>query len=153
VAATLVSFPAGRLGDRLGPIRVVAIGVALFAAAYVVFAVVGTSIALLAICFIAAGLAIGCTETAEHAAVASLAPADLRGSAFGLLAAVQSFGNRAAGGVAGVLWTANLADDRPALRSCLHGPSPRAADPAPGVKVGVRVRAASGVAVRRRGMR
>ena len=34
------------------------------------------------------------------------APADLRGSAFGLLAAVQSFGNLAASAVAGVLWTA-----------------------------------------------
>jgi hypothetical protein len=28
-----------------------------------------------------------------------------RGSAFGLLAAVQSFGNLAASGIAGVLWT------------------------------------------------
>jgi hypothetical protein len=45
-------------------------------------------------------------ETAEHAAVASLAPVELRGSAFGLLAAVQSFGNLAASAVAGLLWTA-----------------------------------------------
>ncbi len=34
----------------------------------------------------AAVLAIGYVETAEHAAVADLAPAHLRGSAFGLLA-------------------------------------------------------------------
>ena len=40
----------------------------------------------------------------EHAAVASLAPANLRGSAFGLLAAVQSFGNLASA-AAGALWT------------------------------------------------
>jgi MFS family permease len=45
-------------------------------------------------------------ETAEHAAVAALARAELRGSAFGLLAAVQSFGNLAASAIAGLLWTA-----------------------------------------------
>jgi hypothetical protein len=48
---------------------------------------------------------IGCVETAEHAAVAALAPVELRGSAFGLLAAVQSFGNLAASAIAGLLWT------------------------------------------------
>jgi MFS family permease len=54
---------------------------------------------------VAAGVAIGCVETAEHAAVADLAPVELRGSAFGLLAAVQSFGNLAASAIAGLLWT------------------------------------------------
>jgi MFS family permease len=44
-------------------------------------------------------------ETAEHAAVAALAPVELRGSAFGLLAAVQSIGNLAASAIAGLLWT------------------------------------------------
>jgi predicted MFS family arabinose efflux permease len=38
--------------------------------------------------------------------VAALASEDLRGSAFGLLAAVQSFGNLVASAVAGILWTA-----------------------------------------------
>jgi MFS family permease len=56
---------------------------------------------------VAAGVAIGCVETAEHAAVAALAPVELQGSAFGLLAAaVQSFGNLAASAIAGLLWTA-----------------------------------------------
>jgi MFS family permease len=55
--------------------------------------------------FILAGIGIGCVETAEHAAVAAHAPADIRGSAFGLLAAVQSFGNFAASLIAGILWT------------------------------------------------
>jgi len=48
----------------------------------------------------------GCVETAEHAAVAALAPTALRGSAFGLLATVQSLGNFAASAIAGLLWTA-----------------------------------------------
>ncbi|WP_174550794.1 hypothetical protein [Microtetraspora malaysiensis] len=37
--------------------------------------------------------------------MAALAPAELRGSAFGLLSAIQSAGNFAASGVAGLIWT------------------------------------------------
>ncbi len=68
-------------------------------------AATGPSIALILAGFVLAGVGIGCVETAEHAAVATLAPADLRGSALGLLAAVQSFGNLAASAIAGLLWT------------------------------------------------
>jgi hypothetical protein len=45
-------------------------------------------------------------ETAESAAVAGFAPLDVRGSAFGLVAAVQAFANLAASAVAGLLWKA-----------------------------------------------
>jgi len=105
LAATLASIPAGHLGDRRGMVRVLAGGVALFGAAYVVLAATGASIALILVGFALAGVGIGCVETAEHAAVATLAPETLRGSAFGLLAAVQSFGNLAASAIAGALWT------------------------------------------------
>ena len=77
----------------------------LFGLAYAGFAAGPASVLALAPWFIAAGVAIGCVETAEHAAVAALAPIGLRGSAFGLLAAVQSFGNLAASAIAGLLWT------------------------------------------------
>ena len=102
-AATVASVPAGRLGDRRGAVLVLALGVGL------------------AVCRLRCrrqqradpralfpgcrGVAIGCVETAEHAAVAALAPVELRGSAFGLLAAVQSFGNLAASAIAGMLGT------------------------------------------------
>jgi MFS family permease len=105
LAATLASVPAGRLSDRHSPVGVFGLGVALFALAYVGFAITGASVLLLAPWFVAAGVAIGAVETAEHATVAALAPQALRGSAFGLLAAVQSFGNLAASTVAGLLWT------------------------------------------------
>ena len=95
VAATLASVPAGRLGDRRGAVLVLALGVGLFGLAYAGFAIGGASVLALMPWFLAAGVAIGCVETAEHAAVAALAPVELRGSAFGLLAAVQSFGNLA----------------------------------------------------------
>lgn len=109
VAATAASLPAGRVADRLGrrgPVLVLAAGTALFLAAYVGFAVTGASLVVLALPFVAAGLAIGCVETAQHSAVAALAPAEIRGSAFGLLATIQAGGNVAASAVAGILWTA-----------------------------------------------
>ena len=105
LAATLASIPAGHVGDRRGMVRVLAAGVLLFGVAYLLLAATGPSIALILAGFVLAGIAIGCVETAEHAAVATLAPEDLRGSAFGLLAAVQSFGNLAASAIAGLLWT------------------------------------------------
>ncbi len=106
VAATVASVPAGRVGDRRSAVLVLAVGVGLFGLAYAGFGAGGASVVALAPWFLAAGVAIGCVETAEHAAVASLSPAELRGSAFGLLAAVQSFGNLAASAIAGLLWTA-----------------------------------------------
>lgn len=109
VAATAASVPAGRTADRLGtrgPIKVLAAGVALFAAAYAGFAAGSTNLIVLALPFLAAGLAIGCVETAQHSAVAALAPTGIRGSAFGLLATIQAAGNLAASAIAGALWTA-----------------------------------------------
>jgi MFS family permease len=73
--------------------------------AYAGLGVVGSTVVGLALLFAAAGVGIGLIETAEHAAVASLAPNEIRGSAFGLLAASQSFGNLAASAIAGALWT------------------------------------------------
>lgn len=106
VAAALVSVPAGRHGDRHNPASVLAAGAVLFAAGYVWFGAGAVQPWLLLPAFILTGLGIGCGETAESAAVASLAPEELRGSAFGLLAAVQSAGNLIASSVAGILWTA-----------------------------------------------
>ncbi|MDH4112059.1 MAG: MFS transporter [Actinomycetota bacterium] len=106
LAATLTSLPAGHLGDRRGTRLVLLGGAVAFLAAYLVFAGVGASVPVLAVGFVSAGVGIGAVETAEHAAVATRAPEAIRGSAFGLLAALQSAGNLVASAVAGVLWTA-----------------------------------------------
>jgi MFS family permease len=106
VAATAASVPAGHASDRLSPRAVLAAGFAAFGGSYVAFAFAGSSVTLLLAAFVVAGVGIGCVETAEHAAVAIAAPGDVRGSAFGVLAAVQSFGNLAASAVAGLIWTA-----------------------------------------------
>jgi MFS family permease len=106
LAATLVSIQAGRTIDRSSGIRVLVAGVAMFAVSYVLFATATANVAVLAAAFVLAGLGIGCVETAEHATIAASAPEELRGSAFGLVAAVQSFGNLAASATAGAIWTA-----------------------------------------------
>jgi len=105
LAAVVASFLGGRLGDRRGMTLVFALGVVAFAVAYAGLAATGSSIVVIAVFFVIAGVGIGFAETAESAAVAGLAPDELVGSAFGLLAAVQSFGNFAASAVVGGLWT------------------------------------------------
>ncbi len=92
--------------DRRGAPRVLIAGAACFAIAYAWFAAGPDHVLRLLPAFILAGIGIGCAETAEHAAVASLSPTQLRGSAFGLLAAIQAAGNLAASTTAGILWTA-----------------------------------------------
>ena len=105
LAGVVASFFGGRLGDRHGMMLVFGLGAAAFAVAYAGLAASGASIILLAVFFSFAGIGIGFAETAEGAAVAGLAPSEVVGSAFGLLAAVQSFGNFAASAIAGALWT------------------------------------------------
>jgi MFS family permease len=104
--ASVVSVPAGRFGDRHGHVLVLTLGVACFLAAFISFAIAGISLAILLLAFIAAGAGVGLAETGENAAVAGLAPPHLRGSAFGLLAGMQSIGNLAASAIGGILWTA-----------------------------------------------
>ena len=97
---------AGRYSDRNGATRVLSTGVAAFGLAYLGFTRDTGDWAMLFPWFVLAGIGIGCVETAEHAAIATHAPVDIRGSAFGLLAATQSLGNLAASTVAGILWSA-----------------------------------------------
>jgi MFS family permease len=106
LAATLASIPAGHAGDRQGMLTILAAGTGCFTLAYLGFAASSESLILLAGCFLLAGIGIGCAETAQSAAVAQLAPQHLRGSAFGLLAAIQAVGNLAASAIAGILWSA-----------------------------------------------
>lgn len=109
LTATLVSFAAGQAADRLGPggPRVVFVaGAVAFLGAYGLFAAPLTSTWALAVPFALAGIGIGCAETAQHAAVAMSVPDQLRGSSFGLLAAIQSAGNLGASAIAGLIWVA-----------------------------------------------
>lgn len=103
LAATVISIPAGRLADRRGSTLVFGFGAACFLMAYLGLAT--SNLVLVVLAFAIAGVAIGCAETAQNAVVASLAPPEVRGSAFGLLAGIQSLGNFGASAVTGLLWT------------------------------------------------
>jgi MFS family permease len=105
LAGTLSSLPAGRTADRFGMRPILVAGALLFAASYALFAMSGPDPFVLGLAFVLAGVGIGCVETAENSLVASQAPAELRGSAFGLLATIQSVGDFGASVVAGLLWT------------------------------------------------
>jgi MFS family permease len=105
VAATLASPLGGRLSDRRSPRLALGLGALAFAVSYAGFGFDSGSWMALVPWFVAAGIGIGLAETAQHAAVATTAPEPVRGSAFGLLAGIQSLGNVVASGAAGLLWT------------------------------------------------
>jgi MFS family permease len=104
-ASTLASVPGGRLSDRRSAVHALIVGAAASLVAYLIFASSGSQIPILLGAFVLAGVGIGFAETAEATAVASMAEGSIRGSAFGLLAGLQSLGNFAASAIAGVLWT------------------------------------------------
>lgn len=97
---------AGHHSDCTNATRVPVVGVVAFGLAYVGFTHDTANWLVLLPWFVLDGIGIGRVGTAQHAAVTTHAPAEIRCSAFGLLAATKSFGNLAASLVAGILWTA-----------------------------------------------
>jgi MFS family permease len=105
LGASTASLSGGHAVDRRGALSVFGAGALLFLAANVGFALAGAGLAALAVFFVLAGVAKGLAETAENTVVAAYAPEEARGSAFGILAGIQSFANLAASAIAGALWT------------------------------------------------
>nr|WP_255449918.1 MULTISPECIES: MFS transporter [Myxococcaceae] len=104
VVKAAVSYPAGRLADRLGPARLVVAGWTLYALSYLALAAVrgvGATLAVMAVY----GLYHALAEGAEKSLLTALVPAEARGRAFGLyngLAGVTALG---AGLLFGGQWT------------------------------------------------
>lgn len=103
--AAIVSYAGGHWIDRAGARVAFTSGAALYVAAYLLFALTSGGWPLLVVAFLLAGSGIGLAETAESALVARLLPDHLRGSGFGLLGGVQSFGDFASSAAVGLLWT------------------------------------------------
>lgn len=103
---SLVAYFGGHWIDRAGPRAAFATGAALYVLAYALFAIPSQGWPLLLLAFLLAGSGIGVAETAESALVARLLPDRLRGSGFGLLGGVQSFGDFASSAAVGLLWSA-----------------------------------------------
>lgn len=105
----LAAFPAGALADRFGHRRILALGYAVSVAVPLTLAVCFTrgaaSLALLVGVFAVAGLVNGVQDTLEGAAVAGFVPEFERGFGYGLLGAVNGFGDLASSLIVGGLWT------------------------------------------------
>ena len=105
LVATFAAYGGGHWLDRVGPRIVFATGGLLYVVAYTLFALPLESWPFLVVPFFLAGGGIGLAETAESALVARLLPDRLRGSGFGVLGGVQSFGDFGSSAAVGLLWT------------------------------------------------
>lgn len=105
LVASFTAYGAGHWIDRAGPRFAFAGGAATYVASYLLFSLISGGWPLLLLAFLLAGVGIGLAETAESALVARLVPDRLRGSGFGLLGGVQSFGDLASSAAVGLLWT------------------------------------------------
>jgi MFS family permease len=104
--AAVASLVGGHWADRAGPRRVFTVAALAYVAGYAVFAAGPHPWPVLLVGFVLAGVGIGFAETAQSTMVAQVAPAQLRGSAFGLLGLTQAFGDLGSTAVVGVLWAA-----------------------------------------------
>jgi MFS family permease len=99
-----VSFPAGRLADRLGASRLVVAGWSLYALSY--FALAGArGVALTMVVIAIYGLYHALAEGAEKSLLTALVPAEARGRAFGLYNGLSGGASLVAGLLFGGLWT------------------------------------------------
>jgi MFS family permease len=97
------AYPAGKLSDRIGRVGLLALGLAVLIVADAILAIgtqPGTTLVGIAIW----GLHLGLTQGLLAAMVADTAPADLRGSAFGVFYLVSGVATLVASLLAGVLW-------------------------------------------------
>jgi MFS family permease len=101
-----VAYAGGHWIDRSSPRGAFAAGALLFTLAYAGFALPAHSWPPLLVFFCLAGSGIGLAETAESALFAQAVPEHIRGSGFGLLGAIQSFGALASSAAVGLIWTA-----------------------------------------------
>jgi MFS family permease len=102
----LVSYPAGRLSDKIGRKRLLVAGYVFYGLVYLGFALVNApdQAWMLWALFGLYGLYIGFTEGIEKALVSDLAPSNLRATAIGLHATIIGIGLFPASFIAGQLW-------------------------------------------------
>ena len=101
VAASVIG---GALSDRFGRRNLIVAGYLWYAGIYAGLAYV-TALPLTIALFLAYGLYFGLTEGVEKAWVADMAPANARGTAFGIYNAALGLGGLAASVIFGAIWT------------------------------------------------
>jgi MFS family permease len=105
VVYALSAWPAGALSDQIGRYGVLASGFAILIAADLALAL-APNMVVVALGAGLWGLHMGLTQGVLASLVADTAPADLRGTAFGLYNLVTGIATLAASVIAGVLWDA-----------------------------------------------
>ena len=103
VVYALSAWPAGALSDRIGRFDLLAGGFALLIAADLALAFSG-NVAIIALGVAFWGLHMGLTQGILASLVADTAPADLRGTAFGLFNLITGVATLVASVIAGALW-------------------------------------------------
>lgn len=103
VSYGLLSYPAGRLSDRVGRKHILVAGYLVYAMVYFAFAKV-TMLSSLWLLFVVYGIYIAFTEGVEKALLADIAPSELRGTVIGLHAAIVGAALLPASFIAGFLW-------------------------------------------------
>ncbi len=101
----LMSFPLGALGDRFSRRRMLALCYGLNAVTAMGFAFAPARLSWLLLLFALAGTVMAAQETLESAIAAELAPAAVRGTGFGVLAATNGLGDLVSSFLVGLLWT------------------------------------------------
>jgi MFS family permease len=105
VVKAAVSVVGGVRSDRLGRRRIIGAGWIIYAVVYAGFALTTSAPSLIGL-FMVYGCYYGLAEGTEKALIADLAPADLRGTAFGLYYAMLGIGGLLASVVFGLIWRA-----------------------------------------------
>lgn len=105
IVFTLVAYPAGALGDRLGKRGMLAFGYAVAAMMCVGFILAPPTLAWLSLLFALAGIHTAIQQGLEKSLAAELLTSDIRGTGFGVLATANGIGDFASSIVVGTLWT------------------------------------------------
>ena len=100
---TMIAGPAGALSDRVGRRALILVAWVLYAVSYAGFAIVDAALPVAAL-WILYGAYYGVIEAAGRALIADLAPADARGTAYGIYNAVVGLMLLPASVAAGLLW-------------------------------------------------
>jgi MFS family permease len=103
LAYSLSAYPVGALSDRVDRVTILILGLALLVLADLVLAF-ATDILGVSIGVVLWGLHMGCTQGLLSTLIAETAPAELRGTAFGLFNLVTGLALLAASVIAGALW-------------------------------------------------
>ncbi len=103
VVYSAAAYPAGRLADRWPRSRLLLLGIALLLAAQLVLAV-ADSVALCGLGLLLYGAHMAASQGLLSAWIAALAPAHLRGTAFGLLHLTTGLAAVVAGALGGACW-------------------------------------------------